>query len=355
MNSAVEGLALVPGKKTLSKQQQNLVQREGLDKVVVFSQAMQQIVAQALCYHHDRAIPVLISGETGTGKELVAKIIHFAGLEEDRPFVDINCAAFSPNLFETEMFGYEGGSFTGSETKGHEGKLDLAQGGTLFLDEISELAPELQSKLLRVIQEKHFYRVGGLKKITADIRIICATNTNLEQLVEKGQFRRDLYYRLKVGRITIPPLRERKADIMPLAQMFLYNFARDKHKKFATISDAAAKLLLDYCWPGNVRELRNAIELAVFMHNDSKLQPQHLSLITDAEGLAPQLVTPESQTFKPLLLPSTGFSLREHIDSIILQAFAMHQGNKTATAQYLGISRRALGYRLAKIKHKKTE
>jgi transcriptional regulator with PAS, ATPase and Fis domain len=158
---------------------------------------------------------VLIEGETGTGKEVIARLIHYGKLDgaSIHPFVDINCAALSSSLFESELFGYEAGAFTGSRVKGQRGKLDIATGGTLFLDEIGEIALELQAKFLRVIQEKEFYRVGGIKKISTNVRLICASNVSLEQMVEKNQFRRDLFYRLKVGYIRIPPLRERRGDI----------------------------------------------------------------------------------------------------------------------------------------------
>ncbi|MCL6478779.1 MAG: sigma-54 dependent transcriptional regulator [Peptococcaceae bacterium] len=181
----------------------------GLGNIGVFSQAMKKIFQQARKLHTDRSIPVLIEGETGTGKEVIARYIHYGDGNVTAPFVDLNCAAIAPNLFESELFGYEAGAFTGGTPRGQKGKLDLAQGGTLFLDEITEIPTDLQAKLLRVIQEKEFYRVGGLKKIKTDVRIVCATNVDIEKKVEEGAFRRDLYYRLNVGRISLPPLRER--------------------------------------------------------------------------------------------------------------------------------------------------
>jgi two-component system, NtrC family, response regulator AtoC len=177
----------------------------GIDNVGVFSETMRQIVQQAQKYHEDRLIPVLIEGETGTGKEIIARMIHFGGAAREAPFVDVNCAALTASLFESELFGYEAGAFTGGLVKGQKGKLDVAQGGTLLLDEVGEIPLELQGKLLRVMQEKEFYRVGGLKKVKTDVRIICATNANLEKCVEEGTFRKDLFYRLKVGHIVIPP------------------------------------------------------------------------------------------------------------------------------------------------------
>jgi two-component system, NtrC family, response regulator AtoC len=315
----------------------------GLEGVGFFSEAMRALVSQAQKYHTDRTIPVLIEGETGTGKEIISKMIHYGNLEFTAPFVDINCAAITPNLFESELFGYEAGSFRGGLSRGQKGKIDLAAGGTLFLDEVGEIPLELQGKLLRVIQEKEFYRIGGLRKIKADVRIICATNSNLEQAVAKGTFRKDLYYRLKVGHIQIPSLRERMADIYPLALMFLQEFSRLRGKQFTSISEEAAGLLLSYAWPGNVRELRNTIEWATFMYDDAVLKPQHLGIIEKEQGRAEVAVALET---KDLRLPPKEFSLEKHIDHVVYEALRMHHGNKTATAQYLGISRRALCYRL---------
>jgi DNA-binding NtrC family response regulator len=194
----------------------------------IFSEKLEEIVNQAYKYATIRSFPIVIQGETGTGKEFIAKIIHYG--ESDRakvgPFIDLNCAAINSNLFESELFGYEAGAYTGGSPKGKKGKLDLAQGGTLFLDELGELSLESQGKLLRVLQEKEFYRVGGLKKISTNARIVAATNMNLEQAMNEGRFRKDLYYRLKIGMIVIPPLRERKEEILPLAIKFLMDFAQ---------------------------------------------------------------------------------------------------------------------------------
>lgn len=177
----------------------------GMDQIVVFSPAMQDVLQQAQKLHDDRHIPVLIEGETGTGKEIVSRCIHYGDGSNTSPFIDINCATLTSNIFESELFGYEAGAFTGGLPKGQKGKIDIAHGGTLFLDEITEMPLDVQAKFLRVIQEKEFYRVGGLKKFKTDVRIICASNEDIEQKVADGNFRRDLYYRLNVGRIHIPP------------------------------------------------------------------------------------------------------------------------------------------------------
>lgn len=332
----------------------------GLDGIGIFSDKMREVFAHALKLHHDRSIPVLIEGETGTGKEVVARYVHYGDIKTTTPFVDINCAALTPSIFESELFGYEAGAFTGGLTKGQKGKLDLAQGGTLFLDEIAEIPVNLQAKLLRVIQEKEFYRVGGLKKIRTDVRIICATNVNLEKGVADGIFRQDLYYRLNVGRIVIPPLRERTEEILPLANMFLLDFARQKRKQFSKISPAAAAMLTAYPWPGNVRELRNAMEWVAFMHDDVELRPVHLGIIAKPDnpcpdpgsghmpaGIPGNMIDPAGFT-----LPEGGLPLEDFEDEIVLRALAMHGGNKSETARYLGISRRSLYCRLERLKGK---
>lgn len=341
-------------RQELNRLRKMLTAVSGLDDVGFFSSEMHGIVQQAMKYHTNRAIPVLIEGETGTGKEIISRIIHFGDGKGDKhqtPFVDVNCAAITPNLFESELFGYEPGAFTGSLTKGQKGKLDIAQGGTLLLDEVGEIPLELQGKLLRVIQEREFYRVGGLKKITTDLRIICATNANLERRVEQGTFRKDLYFRLKVGHFLIPPLRQRRDDIIPLAEMFLRRFAGPKNR-FGKIGAAAAEVMLNYHWPGNVRELRNTMEWVAFMYDDAELKPHHLSNLQKSAPV-PAIAPANSGAAAPeqFSLPPGGIALKEYNDKIILQAIEACQGNKTAAALRLGISRRSLYTRLDRIRN----
>lgn len=324
----------------------------GLGGIGIFSDVMENIFRQADKFHTDRSIPVLIQGETGTGKEVVARYIHFGNLDVTTPFVDINCAALNPTLFESELFGYEAGAFTGGLPGGQKGKLDIASGGTLFLDEITELPTDTQAKLLRVIQEKEFYRVGGLKKIKTDVRIICATNVDIQERVEQGSFRKDLYYRLNVGRIIIPPLRERAREILPLAGMFLNEFSRKRGKRFGRVGDSAAALMLSYKWPGNVRELRNAMEWVALMHDDVELKAPHLGILQQA-GISTQLsekkhtLVLEPENFS---LPAGGLDLEGYFNKILCQALEMYNGNKTRAARYLGISRRSLQCRLERLK-----
>ncbi|MBM7865853.1 response regulator [Heliobacterium gestii] len=328
-----------------------VVHSTSLSGIGIFSDSMRSIVQSALKFHTDRTIPVLIEGETGTGKEVIAKLIHFGSIEETAPFIDINCAALTPTLFESELFGYEAGAFTGGLTKGQRGKLDLAQGGTLFLDEVGELALELQGKLLRVIQEKEYYRVGGLKKVSTNVRIICATNQDLEKSVAEGRFRKDLFYRLRVGHVQLPPLRRRPDDIVPLAGMFLRAAAKQKQKRFKRISTEAAMILLDYPWPGNVRELRNTMEWVVFMFDEEELLPVHLTLLQASRPQSLQSGDPACPSLDPyqFSLPEKGFELEDFVDRIVSEALQMHRGNKTETARYLGISRRSLYCRLERM------
>jgi DNA-binding NtrC family response regulator len=329
----------------------------GTNKIGVFSEEMKNIFNYAGMLHADRNIPVLIEGETGSGKEMVAQFIHYGqDANNCRPFVDINCACISANLFESELFGYAPGAFTGGLDKGQPGKLDIAGTGTIFLDEIADMPFEMQAKLLRVIQEKEFYRVGGLKKIKTDLRIICATNVRLEERVIEARFRQDLYYRLNAGRIYIPALRERPSEIMPLANMFLTDIAGKRGKKFKYISAEAESLILAYNWPGNVRQLRNVIERAVFMYDSDALTPAHLDVITKTFDGRPRLDTASStnggggqanlktaaEDINLIRLPNGPFSLNEYIDSIIKKALILNEYNRTKTAKYLNITRRTL-------------
>lgn len=333
--------------KQLSQLKRTVADNIGLGNVGFFSKEMQDIVELAKKYHTDRSIPVFIQGETGTGKEVIARIIHYGDIQNVRPFIDINCAALTPSLFESELFGYEPGAFTGSLSKGQKGKLDLAQGGTIFLDEVAEIPLELQGKLLRVIQEKEFYRVGGLKKIKTDVRIICATNVDIEKQVQEGKFREDLYYRLKVGQIYLPALRDRKNDIFSLAEMFLKEFSKDKNKGFMKVSKSAKILLEDYFWPGNIRELRNAIEWAVFMYDDVELKDIHLGILHNTStSITKTNIIAKQEEF---VLPPDTLPLDDHINKLIKEALKLHNGNKAETARYLGISRKALYNRLEQI------
>lgn len=331
-----------------------LIQREAsqnfIGNVGFFSEKMRRLWDQTQEYHAERTIPVLIEGETGVGKEVFARAIHLGNPGDPKlagAFVDINCAAINPNLFESELFGYEAGSFTGGISKGQKGKMDLARGGTLFLDEVGELPLAMQGKLLRVLQEREFFRVGGLKKIKLDARIICATNQPLAECVEKGLFRRDLYYRLKVGHIMVPPLRERRDEIAPIAEIFLHEFARKKRKVIRTILPEAQRMLEAYDWPGNIRELKNVMDLATFAAKGETLGVSHLGALLEHMP-HPVLHQGNGDAAAGLLLPfpPQGHSLKQYVDEVIRKVLEAHGGNQTLTAKYLGMTRRALAYRL---------
>jgi|GEM_PF-721657 len=317
----------------------------------VFSEKTRQVIEQAQKYATDRSMGLLICGETGTGKEKIARITHGSdsSIQDQRPFVAINCAAITTSLFESELFGYETGAFTGGLKQGQIGKIQLAAGGTLFLDEIGEMPLATQAKLLRVIQEKEFYRVGGLKKVKMDVRIICATNSNLLHAIAEGRFRKDLYYRLKVGYLHLLPLRERVEEVMPLAIMFLQYFAQQSGKICNVFGESAINMLISYDWPGNIRELRNVMEWTAFMYDGITLQSEHLDIIRAGD---PFQTPGDCQTpQRPAAIPNG--NLKKCTDQLVKQTLESHGGNKAAAARELGISRRAL-YRILEKTDKKS-
>ena len=323
----------------------------GLDGLGVYSDAMRRVVAHAEKYSTDRGIPVLIEGESGTGKELIARYIHFFGAGSAiLPFVAINCGAISQELFEGELFGHDAGAYTGATTRGQIGKIEAANGGTLFLDEIGELPPGVQVKLLRVLEDKKLYRLGSIKEIPVDIRIISATNKDLHREVEAKRFRLDLFYRVNMGHIRIPPLRERQADIQPLAIRFAERAARRRGLKFDGFTPAAEKFLYSFDWPGNVRQLKNAMERLVLMQVSDRADLEDLAFIRD-DATVPE----KPAAIAPILadgdfkLPEAGLDIEAFNRKIIRMALEKHGGNRTKTANYLGISRRVLEGRLKKL------
>ncbi len=323
----------------------------GLDGLGVFSEAMRHVVAQAEKYSTDREIPVLIEGESGTGKELIARYIHyFGGSSAVLPFVAINCGAISQELFEGELFGHDPGAYTGATTRGQMGKIEAANGGTLFLDEIGELPQGVQVKLLRVLEEKKIYRLGGIQEIPVDIRIISATNKDLEREVEEKRFRLDLFYRVNMGHIRIPPLRERREDIPPLAFRFAQRASRRRGQKFGGFTAAAEKFLLSFEWPGNVRQLKNAMERLVLMQVSDRADLNDLAFIRDGAAVrgkqAPEVSVPGDGDFQ---LPEGGLDIEAFNRKIISMALERHEGNRTRTANYLRVSRRVLEGRLKKL------
>ena len=278
---------------------------------------------------------VLITGESGVGKEVIARYIHSISPRSRGRFIAINCAAIPQNLIESELFGYEKGAFTGATSR-KKGVFEAADGGTLFLDEVGELPAEAQAKLLRVLQEKKIQRIGGVKEIPVDVRIIAATNKNLQELVEKGLFREDLFYRLNVFPIHIPPLRERKEDIPALVRLFVERIT-EKKVEGNVLTAGALKLLEEYSWPGNVRELANAVERALILSGGTlPLTAEHFSFLKSEK-------TYEKKCFE---LPPEGISLEELEKELIRQALERTKGNKSAAARLLGLTRTKLRTRL---------
>jgi DNA-binding NtrC family response regulator len=278
---------------------------------------------------------VLIQGESGTGKELVANAIHNWSARADKPLIKINCSAIPENLMESELFGHEKGAFTDAKSL-KKGMFEMANDGTIFLDEISSMQMSLQPKLLRVLETQSFRRIGGTSDITIDVRIIAATNRNLEECVEQQTFREDLYYRLKVMVINIPPLRDRVEDILPLTMLFIERNNKEFGKEITGISKEAQERLLSYRWPGNVRELKNVIERAVILCSDSELQGEHLSIELQ-QGRSSIAVSKEFSAFS-----SDGESLEEMEKRHILNVLKKYKGNKSKTARILNISRSTL-------------
>jgi DNA-binding NtrC family response regulator len=272
---------------------------------------------------------ILLLGESGTGKELFARAIHNWSERKDRPFIAINCVGLSKELLESELFGHEKGAFTGaSQLK--RGKIEVANGGTVFLDEVGDISEELQAKLLRFLQEREFERVGGTQLIRVDVRIIAATNRNLEDAVKEGRFREDLYYRINVVPIVLPPLRGRKEDVPTLAQFFMQRFSNESKKNFTQISQEALEALHAYDWPGNVRELANVIERAVVLGRPPTIQ---------IEDLSPGIGAAEVEIDNRPTPVSYHESIDEYRREVIVNALAQTQGNRAAAARLLGLQR----------------
>jgi two-component system, NtrC family, response regulator PilR len=281
---------------------------------------------------------VLITGESGTGKELVARAVHYHSLRRDRPFVALNCGALPETLLESELFGHMRGAFTGAETN-KKGLVEAAERGTIFLDEIGEMSPMMQVKLLRVLQERRFRRVGGLEEIETDIRVIAATNQDLEKLVAEGRFREDLFYRINVIPVRLPPLRERREDIPLLAEHFLAKYTAQMQKALSGLSQEAMACLRQYDWPGNIRELENVIERAVALEATAVILPESLPAHVRGERRGPSSAVD---------LPDAGFDLEDHVRTIersyLAEALRRAGGVQVKAAELLGMSFRSFRY-----------
>ena len=335
--------------------------RTGYHNVIGVSQKMTDLMGFVNKIAASEATTILVQGESGTGKDLIAKAIHYQSRRQEKPFVAINCSAIPETLMEAELFGHERGAFTDAKTM-KKGLFEMADGGTLFLDEIGELSPLLQAKLLRVLEDQVIRRVGGVRDMQVDVRVIAASNRDLERAVKDGQFRQDLYYRLAIISIFLPTLRERKEDILPLVEFFISRYNRKFRKNVTGITDDTRKLMLKYDWPGNVRELKNAVERAMILEEKTELNPDYLpfavaqqqSALTAFEissannggNAAKEL--PNGRSLPRLEIPEGGTSLEEVERELVEIAMGQANGNQTHAAKLLDISRDALRYKLKK-------
>lgn len=335
--------------------------RTGYHNVIGVSQKMTELMGFVNKVAASEATTILIQGESGTGKDLIAKAIHYQSRRQEKPFIAINCSAIPETLMEAELFGHERGAFTDAKAM-KKGLFEMADGGTLFLDEIGELSPLLQAKLLRVLEDQVIRRVGGVRDMQVDVRVIAASNRDLERAVRESQFRQDLYYRLAIISIFLPPLRERKEDIFPLVEFFLDRYNRKFRKAVKGVSDDTRKLLSRYDWPGNVRELKNAVERAMILEEGEVLTPDYLPFPVAQQGAThtafeyssgltagpPETQLANGRSLPKLAIPEGGTSLEEVERALVEMAMTQANGNQTQAARLLDISRDALRYKLKK-------
>ena len=313
----------------------------GLNNLIAVSQEMGRVLQISEKIAQSEAATVLIQGESGTGKEVIAHLIHERSKRRNMPFVTVNCANFPEQMLENELCGHEKGAFTDAkEVK--KGLLEVADKGTLFLDEIGDMSLNLQGKILRLVEQKTFRRIGGLKDIHVDVRIITATNKDLLKLKEEGHFREDLFYRINVASIRIPPLRERPDDILPLTKYFMQRYDEEFHKNVQRISKGVEDFLRNYNWPGNVRELKNVTERAMILAEGDTLLMEHLPI--EILGQASK----QGGVIEGIRIPPEGISMEKVEEALVKQALKMTNGNQTRAARLLDISRDALRYRMQK-------
>ncbi len=318
-------------------------------RVLGTSKSMIATMLAAEKYAKSEDTTVLIEGESGTGKELIARFLHKASPRSEGAFVTINCGAIPRDLAESELFGYEKGAFTGASEKMRQGKFELAHGGTILLDEIGELSTDIQVKLLRVLQERTFYRLGGSKEISVQVRVLAATNKSLEKLVEAGTFREDLFYRLNIATLHVPALRERKEDISILSYSFMNEFAEKFNKPMRGIAPEALQILEAHPWKGNVRELRNALERIVLLIDGDIVKPQHLTFLSGAaKQSAFEAQFPSGDSFA-LRIPSAGIKMSVVLKEVIIRTLKITDGNQVQAAKVLGLSRSKLRYRMEQL------
>ncbi len=311
-------------------------------EIIAESQSMSDVLHFVRRVAASEATTILLEGENGTGKDLVAKTLHYQSLRQAEPFIAINCAAIPDTLLESELFGYEKGAFTDARQQ-KRGIFELADKGTLFLDEIGEIPLMLQAKLLRVLEEQSFRRLGGLKDIQLDLRVIAATNKNLREAVKEGAFRQDLYFRLNVIHITIPALRERPEDIAPLVSFFIDHYNNKFKRRIEGITPEAQRLLLTHDWPGNVRELRNAIERAMILEEGSHITAASLPMAVSHTGARQVVLAPSIPA-----VPDSGMSLEDNERALLNRALEKTGGNQTQAARLLKITRDTLRYKMKK-------
>jgi DNA-binding NtrC family response regulator len=340
-------------RREVRRHRNELVRLYGIANIVGRSKATEQILIKIRKVADSAASTVLIQGESGTGKDVVAKAIHYASHRADKPFMNITCTALTESLLESELFGHERGAFTDAKTL-KKGLLEVANGGTVFLDEIGDMGAQLQSKMLRFLEEKSFKRVGGSVDIRVDVRVIAATNRDLEKLARSGAFREDLFYRLNVVPIDLPPLRDRKEDIPDLVDHFLEQFNREFKKKTKGVTEEAMACLTRHDWPGNVRELRNVIERVMILEDRAEVDlsdlPEDIVHRADLAGDEEVAAYPEGAKAGSaaglIRLPEAGVSLRDVQFELVRQALERTGGNQTKAAQLLRISRDALRYKM---------
>ncbi len=322
----------------LNRLQEEQRGKDGISEMVGDSPAMHKVHDFIRQVAQSKSTTILITGESGTGKELVARAIHSASNRRDKPLMTVSCSALTETLVESELFGHEKGAFTDAKNQ-KKGIFELADTGTIFLDEIGDVTQKMQVKLLRVLEQKTFQRVGGYTEITVDIRVIAATNRSLEELVEEGKFRTDLYYRLNVAQIVMPPLRERGEDILLIASHFLHTFNTKFHKSFKGISDEVKCLFMEYPWPGNVRELRNVLERAALLNDADTLRPEHVELFK---------ARPASAEFAGAAPAGESLSLSDLEKQALVNALEKSGNNQSHAAKILKVTRDTLRYRMKK-------
>lgn len=316
--------------------------KDGVPNIIGMSRQVGNLLEILDKVARSEASTVLVQGESGTGKELVAKWIHYSSSRAEKPFIAINCAAVPATLLESELFGHEKGAFTDAKAT-KKGLFELADGGTVFLDEIGDMEMSMQAKLLRFLEDRSFRRIGGGRVFSVDVRIISATNKELLKSIEEKTFRNDLYYRLQVIPIFLPSLRERKEDIIPLANHFIEMYNKDFNKKVQGIAGMAERMLLDYSWPGNIRELKNVIERAIILGNDNTLLLEHLPLEIIAKGSSQSGVPVSS-----FRLPPEGIDIEEVEKELIRQALEIADWNQSKAAKKLNLGIDAFRYRMKK-------